>query len=56
MTVPAILHLNITVISAVELSFETSTLKYQNSFCSEILLNLQLHYGCYNNGKMMIFM
>ena len=40
MTVPASLHFNITVISALELGFETLTLKYKNSFCSEILLNV----------------
>ena len=53
MTVPAIAHLNI---SAVELGFETSMLKYQNSFRSEILLKVTVHYGCYNNEKIMIFM
>ena len=40
MTVPAISHLNNTVISADELSFENPTLKYQNRFWFEFLLNV----------------
>ena len=40
MTVPAVLHLNIMAISAVELSLKNWTLKYENRFCLEFLLNV----------------
>ena len=44
------------VISAVELSFENSSLKYQNDFFVRVFANVIVAYGCYSNEKMLIFM